>query len=131
MNSPLARAALGLVLSILIAAVARRARSLARSGALAAIVVGTVCVAAGFAWGVMLLAFFGTSTAWSHYHAAAKMLRTESIVAKGGERDAWQVVANGGIFALAAALALVSSWPGWMSLGAGSLAASASATWST
>lgn len=131
MNSPLVRAALGLVLSIMIAGVARRARSLSGSGTIAAIAVGTVCVAAGFAWGIMLLVFFGLSTALSHFRSGAKALRTESVVAKGGERDAWQVLANGGVFALSAALSLATSWPGWMSLGAGSLAASASDTWST
>ena len=46
--------------------------------------VGTVCVAAGWDWGVLLIAFFVTSTALSKLGEDAKAARTASIVEKGG-----------------------------------------------
>lgn len=125
------RAAAGLLLAAAIAAAARRARSLTRSGAIAATIVGTICIAAGWSWGALLVVFFLSSTALSHWRAAVKARRTEGIVAKGGERDAWQVVANGVVFALAAALALLVPWPGWPALAAGALATAAADTWGT
>jgi uncharacterized protein (TIGR00297 family) len=61
-----------------------------------------------------------------------KTARTASIVEKGNERDAKQVLANGGVFALAAALSLFApSWSSWPALAAGALAASTSDTWAT
>jgi uncharacterized protein (TIGR00297 family) len=59
--------------------------------------------------------------------------RTASVVAKGGERDATQVLANGVVFAVGAALAvLLPQYAGrWMALALGALAASASDTWAT
>jgi uncharacterized protein (TIGR00297 family) len=42
-----------------------------------------------------------------------------------------QVLANGGLYALAAALSLVVPWGGWPALGAGALAAAAADTWGT
>jgi uncharacterized protein (TIGR00297 family) len=128
------------VLAIGIALVARRARALTPDGAVAAAFMGTVAVAAGWGWGILLVAFFLSSTALSRLGASAKAERTGAIVAKGGERDAMQVVANGGVFALAALLALsdtlraaadASTDARWIALGAGALAAAASDTWAT
>jgi uncharacterized protein (TIGR00297 family) len=96
-----------------------------------AVVVGTVCVAAGWSWGALLVAFFVASSTLSRLGARRKDERTGSIVAKGGARDARQVLANGGLFALAALLSLVAPWPGWMVAGAGALAAATSDTWAT
>ncbi len=60
-----------------------------------------------------------------------KAFRTNSVVAKGGPRDATQVLANGFVFALAAALWLLTAWEGWRAIGVGALAAAASDTWAT
>lgn len=125
------RLALGLVAAVVIAAAARRSRALSTSGAIAAVVVGTLAVGAGWGWGVLLVAFFVGGTALSRLGGAGKSLRTASVVAKGGERDAWQVLANGAAFALAALGQLVVPHPLWLAAGAGALAAAAADTWAT
>ena len=115
-----------------IAASARRADALSTSGAAAAVAVGTACVAAGWSWGALLIAFFVVSTALSRLGRAEKAARTAGVVAKGGARDARQVLANGGFFTLAAVGSLVA--PGalpWTAAGAGALAAATADTWGT
>lgn len=131
MHSPTARAALGVVLALAIALAARRARSLAPSGVAAAVLTGTLCAAAGWSWALLLIAFFVSATLLSRWRSEARTERTRGIVAKGGERDAVQVLANGGPFAVAALLSLVVPWPGWQAFGAGALAAVAADTWGT
>ena len=128
---PIPRIVAGFLLALAIALVARRARSLAPSGAVAAVVVGTACTAAGWSWGALLVAFFVASSALSRVGAGRKEERTRGIVAKGGERDAVQVLANGGPFALAALGALAMPHPLWHAFGAASLAASTADTWAT
>jgi uncharacterized protein (TIGR00297 family) len=126
-----ARAAAGVVLALVIALAARRVRALSRSGVAAAVVTGALCTAAGWGWAALLVAFFASSTLLSRWRAAIKTERTRGIVAKGGERDATQVLANGGPFAAAALLSLVAPWAGWEVFGAGALAAAAADTWGT
>lgn len=129
------RALAGLALALLIAFAARRARSLAPSGAAAATVVGTIAIAAGWGWGALLIAYFAASSALSRWRGAEKARRTDDVVAKGGERDARQVLANGGAFALAALGALTASTTAatvlWGAAAAGALAAAAADTWAT
>jgi uncharacterized protein (TIGR00297 family) len=67
----------------------------------------------------------------TRFRAGVKAFRTDSVVAKGGPRDATQVLANGFVFALAAALWLLTAWEGWRAIGVGALAAAASDTWAT
>jgi uncharacterized protein (TIGR00297 family) len=117
--------------ALAIALAARRARSLTDGGAAAATVVGTLAVAAGWAWGALLIAFFVSSTLLSRWRAADKERRTGAVVEKGGERDATQVLANGGVFAAAAAAMLLWPHPAWAAAGAGALAAAAADTWAT
>jgi uncharacterized protein (TIGR00297 family) len=126
-----ARVAAGFVIAAAIAFAARRTRTLSPGGAAAAVIIGTVCVAAGWAWGALLIAFFVASSALSAVGAAEKARRTGAIVEKGGERDAVQVAANGGIFALAALSWLVSPSLAWQALGLGALAAATADTWGT
>ncbi|HVE79473.1 MAG TPA: DUF92 domain-containing protein [Gemmatimonadaceae bacterium] len=127
----IARAAAGLALAAAIALAARRARSLSRGGAVAATLLGAVAIAAGWRWGALLLVFFVTSSALSRFGAPRKEARTAGVVAKGGERDAAQVLANGGAFGVAALCSLLWPWTGWAAAGAGALAAAASDTWAT
>jgi uncharacterized protein (TIGR00297 family) len=122
---------LGLVVAACIAFAARAARSLTTSGAIAATIVGTLAVTAGWNWGALLILYFVSSTVLSRLGRARKEERTCSIVAKGGQRDAIQVLANGGVFAGAAIAMLVLPHVKWIALGAGSLAAAAADTWAT
>jgi uncharacterized protein (TIGR00297 family) len=125
------RALAGFVLAAVIAVVARRTRSLTSSGAVAATAIGTLAVAAGWSWAVLLIVYFATSTALSRLGRAVKERQTVSIVAKGGARDATQVLANGAMFGTAAFVMTVRPDVSWITLGAGSLAASAADTWAT
>ena len=125
------RTLLGALLAAVIAGAAWRARALTASGALASTVVGGLCAAAGWDWAVLLIAFFLTSTALGRFRRDRRMALTSAVVAKGGARDAWQVLANGGIFAAAAVGHIISPSPGWLAAGAGALAAASADTWAT
>jgi len=127
----IARALAGLLLAALVSFLARTARSLTVGGAIAATLVGTTAVAAGWDWGALLILYFATSTALSRLGRSLKEQRTAPIVAKGGERDAVQVLANGATFAGAAIAMLIRPDARWIALGAGSLAAAAADTWAT
>jgi len=99
---------LGLALSSLIAALAYQRGALSFSGAVGAVIVGAITFAmGGLAWGWLLIAFFVTSSALSHYQARVKEPLAEKFQ-KGHRRDLGQVLANGGwgaLLALAHALA--------------------------
>lgn len=125
------RAAAGFALAAVIVCVAWRARSLSRSGAAAALVVGTLSAAASWGWAVLLIWFFVTSSALTHWQASVKAARTASVLEKGGARDAVQVLANGAFFAFSGAIALAGGQPGWQMFGLGSLASAAADTFAT
>ncbi|HMI54580.1 MAG TPA: DUF92 domain-containing protein [Gemmatimonadaceae bacterium] len=126
-----ARAVIGAVLSVLVALAARRTRTLSTSGAIAAALVGTTAIAAGWSWGLLLLSFFVSTTALSKLGERQKTERVRSVVEKGLERDAGQVLANGGMLGAAALGYLVFPSPVWYAMGAGALAASTADTWAT
>lgn len=130
-DSPVARLLAGFVLSALIAAGARWKRALSASGTIAAIAVATACSAAGWSWAWILIAFFVSSTILSKAGEESKRARIGNVVEKGGERDAWQVLANGGAFAAIALASLI--WPAsiWHAAAAGAIASSTADTWST
>jgi uncharacterized protein (TIGR00297 family) len=123
---------IGSFLAIITAYLAYRARSLNRSGAYAAFVVGTVIFGlGGWAWAGLLLTFFITSSALSRAFKNRKREANEKY-AKGGQRDAGQVFGNGGIATLFAALHFFfpeATWP-WLGFAA-SLAAVNADTWAT
>ena len=79
----IARALAGLLLAALVSFIARTARSLTVGGAIAATLVGTTAVAAGWDWGALLILYFATSTALSRLGRSLKEQRTAPIVAKG------------------------------------------------
>jgi len=132
----LSRVAAGVVVAGTVALAASRAHALSRAGTLAAVVVGTMAVAAGWAWGALLIGYFAASIALSKLRAAEKAQRTSSVVAKGGARDAVQVLANGGVFVVAALFAATplltaSEAVVVATVALGALAASAADTWAT
>ena len=96
------RATIGLAGATAIALAARSARALSPGGALAATAVGaSVVVGSGFRGGAVLIAFFISSTLLGRLPGTRHLEQR-----RGRERDAVQVVANGGV---AAAMSLASS----------------------
>lgn len=126
----LARAIAGGLLAVSIAFVARRQRTLSTSGAITAAVVGTLALAAGWKWGALLLMFFVTASALTKLGERKKADLIGPVVQQ-GERNARQVLANGGVYAMAALGYIVFPSPLWYAAGIGALAASASDTWAT
>lgn len=122
---------IGGALAVLIAALAWRLHALSGSGAVAAAILGTVAMAAGWSWGVVLVVYFISSAALSRFRAREKERRTGDLIEKGHRRDAVQVIANGGAFGVAAAAFALSPSAAWPAFGAGALAASAADTWAT
>jgi uncharacterized protein (TIGR00297 family) len=123
---------LGILLALIVSILAIRARALTRSGAAAATLLGTVIFGlGGLSWAVVLLAFFITSSGLSRLFGRRKSSLNEKF-SKGSQRDAWQVLANGGAAGVFVLLHLVfpgSTWP-WFGF-AGSLAAANADTWAT
>ena len=123
---------LGFLLATLVAYLAYRAHSLSRSGALAATVVGTVIFGmGGLEWAILLLTFFITSSGLSRLFKRRKVGLDEKF-SKGHQRDAGQVLGNGGLATIFAALHAfypesVMPWIGF----AASLAAVNADTWAT
>jgi uncharacterized protein (TIGR00297 family) len=110
---------------------AYRARALSLSGALAAMVVGGLITASG-GWraGALLVGFFVSASLLSK---VTERYRPEQgrNVARGSRRDAWQVIANGGIATLCAAIYGLTDEPIFLVAFAASLAAAAADTWAT
>ena len=122
---------LGFVVSSAIAGLAYRRGALSSSGALAATAVGAVIFIGGGGWWFAALgAFFVTSTALGRVGAAFKA-RTKREFSKGDTRDAWQVLANGGVAATAALLMLVAPDARWLYAFVGALATANGDTWAT
>ena len=123
---------LGFILAIIIAYLAHRARSLNKSGAVAAAFTGTVIFGiGGWEWAILLLTFFITSSALSRAFKKRKQGLDEKF-SKGHERDAGQVFGNGGIATFFAALHFFfpeSTLP-WVGFAA-ALAAVNADTWAT
>ena len=127
----LPRAIAGFILAVAASFVARRARMLTVSGAATSVVVGTLAIAAGWNWGFLLLSVFVSASALSKLGERKKAALVGPVVQKGDDRDAGQVFANGGIYAIAALCYTVFPSPVWQVLGIGALAASTADTWAT
>ncbi len=130
----LIRGIIGFVLASAIAFGARRSRSLSTSGALAAACMGTLCMAAGTGWGVLLIAYFLAASLLSRYGKREKEHLTGGVLAKTGARDARQVFANGGVYTaclMIAPLCPATLVPVLHAAALGALAASSADTWAT
>jgi uncharacterized protein (TIGR00297 family) len=122
---------LGFLIAGLIAVAGYRARALTRDGALAAVVVGTLVFGCGgLRWAAVMVAFFVLSSALSRLGAQRKRA-AERLAEKSSQRDAMQVLANGGVAALLALLHQLSGsdllFPAFL----GTMAAAVADTWST
>jgi uncharacterized protein (TIGR00297 family) len=120
----------GAILAGIVAAGAWRVRSLSASGAVAAFVVGTIVFGwKGWPGAAVLFAFFIPSALLSRVGRARK--RALLDVGKHGARDAWQVLANGGV-AAACALPYGDRYAPLLAAAfAGAFAAAAADTWGT
>ncbi len=130
--------ALGLALSCLIGMVAYRRGSLSESGVVGAIVTGTLIFGfGGLLPGLLLVAFFVSSSLLSHYHLERKT-ELASRSQKGARRDLGQALANGGwaaVLAIAYGIAFQSNrvpLPALLFAGiVGALATVTADTWAT
>lgn len=129
----------GLLVAVVIAYLAFRAKALNKSGGVAAAILGTIVFGlGGFEWALILLIFFISSSVLSKFFEMKKGISVESF-SKGSRRDAWQVAANGGMAGLLAlSFFIISKYspasellpPLWIGFGA-SLAAANADTWGT
>lgn len=115
-----------------IAFLAYKVHSLNVSGAIAAACIGAIIFGVGgWQWAILLLAFFITSSALSRAFKKKKQNLDEKF-SKGSQRDAGQVLGNGGIAAFFAALHFFYPNEAWVWLCfAASLAAVNADTWAT
>jgi len=127
----LTRLALGLIFSGLIAAFALRRGSLSRSGAGAALAIGTcIYVGGGDAWFLALVSFFVTSTLLGKVGKARKAAIKREFE-KGDTRDALQALSNGGVAALCALGMAGAPHPAWAAGFVAALATATGDTWAT
>ncbi len=119
------------MLAVVVAVGAHTAGSLSRSGAAAAVIVGTLTFGIGGPLpAVLLLLFFFSSSVLSRVGGARK--RSVGIAfSKGGRRDHGQVLANGALAALLSVGFGVTGGPLWLAGLAGALAAVNADTWAT
>jgi uncharacterized protein (TIGR00297 family) len=122
----------GFLIALVIALVALRLGMLNRSGAAAAMGLGTVVFGlGGWEWSILLVAFFASSSGLTRLFGRRKQ-DLAAAFSKGGQRDAGQVLANGGLAGLAVLAHAV--WPtnamSWLAF-AGALAAANADTWAT
>ena len=122
----------GFLFAVTIAFGAYRVHSLSLSGAYAAVLVGTVVFGiGGWQWSILLLVFFVSSSALTRAFKNRKVSLNEKF-SKGGQRDAGQVIGNGGLATLFAGLHYFYPDSVWVWLAfAAALAAVNADTWST
>jgi uncharacterized protein (TIGR00297 family) len=123
---------LGFLLAFGISLGAYLKKSLSRSGALAALLMGTIIFGlGGLSWAVILLVFFISSSLLSHWKKSSKLVFEEKF-SKSAERDAAQVFANGGLAMLLVIVNYFQPDNNWVWLAfAISLAAANADTWAT
>jgi uncharacterized protein (TIGR00297 family) len=114
-----------------IAAAGYLAGALSKSGAWAAVVVGAITFGVGgLLPAVLLITFFVSSSLLSRVGGIRKREVAQAF-AKGGKRDYGQVIANGGVATILAALYGLNHQEIWLAGLAGALAAVNADTWST
>lgn len=123
--------ALALLISLIIAGLAYWRGSLSTSGAIGALVIGTLTFGlGGWEWGILLGIFFVSSSILSHFKEEEKKQAAEKFD-KGHRRDFGQVMANGGLGSLVATFSALSPSPTWFPLFIGIMATVTADTWAT
>jgi uncharacterized protein (TIGR00297 family) len=121
----------GALLGVAVASLAYLARTLSVAGAVTAAVVGTLVFGfGGPVAAILLLLFFISSSALTRVGGRRKDAFAD-VFAKGGRRDPGQVLANGGVAAIASTCYGLSAQGIWMVTLAGALAAVNADTWAT
>jgi uncharacterized protein (TIGR00297 family) len=121
----------GAVAAGAVTGVARRRGMLSPEGQGMAFTIGVLAAAAGWAWALLLIAFFVSSTGLTIWRAEDKRRWTMSTMPQVSGRTARQVAANGGVFALFLLLNLRGASPRWQLAALGALAAANADTWAT
>jgi uncharacterized protein (TIGR00297 family) len=120
-----------LLISLIIIALAYWRRSLSRSGAMSALIVGTLTFGlGGWEWGVLLGIFFVSSSMLSHFKEEEKKQAAEKFD-KGHRRDFGQVMANGGLGSVVATFSALYPSTAWFPLFVGIMATVTADTWAT
>ncbi len=126
------RLLISVLLSVAIGGLGYWRGSLTISGWLGAIIVGSATAGlGGWTWGMLVVVFFVTSSALSHWRRESKALRTGGTVAKGERRDLGQTLANGGAAAFFAFVFAVEPHPSLFAAALGALATVTADTWAT
>lgn len=120
-----------LLISVAITALALWRGSLSRSGAVGALLVGTLTFGlGGWVWGVLLGIFFVSSSLLSRFREADKKEAAEKFD-KGHTRDIGQALANGGLGAALAIFSVVNPGGLWFPFFIGVMATVTADTWAT
>lgn len=131
----LPRAGIGLVLGTLVGGGGMWRGALTRDGALSAALMGTaVFTLGGWAWALLIIAFFVSSSFLSFHRSSQPTEPPEKRGRAGARRTLWQVLANGSWLTLLALVAFLRpSWRDqWLFPAAvGTLAAVTADTWGT
>ena len=97
---------LGLLLSVAMAPLGYWRQALSASGAVGAVLVGTLIFGlGGWEWGLLLVTFFASSSWLSHFRKADKAQVAEKF-SKGNRRDIGQALANAGLGAILAVVSV-------------------------
>jgi len=121
----------GFLLSVLVGLAAYQRQTLARSGVVGAVITGTLIFGfGGWTWGLLLIAFFFSSSALSRYRELEKGELAEKF-AKGSQRDIGQALANGGWGAVIAVAHAFTPHPLLWAAFIGAIASVTADTWAT
>lgn len=120
---------LGFALAAVVSFVSYHLKYLSLSGALAAVIIGTLIFGGGgLAWAIPLLVFFFSSSILSKLSSLSNVF---TVIEKSTRRDAWQVLANGGMGAVLVVASFLLHEEGLYAAYLGSLAAVTADTWAT
>jgi len=121
----------GLTISVAITLLSYRFKAVNSSGAWGMVIIGTIVFGlGGLLFAAPLLFFFVSSSLFSRIRTAGKD-KTLRTVHKSGPRDFWQVMANGGVGAVAVCVYFATGNLIWFFPYLGSLCEATSDTWST